>query len=128
MNYKQAHSALLQHWQGGALGLTTYYPNAAQPDTPQLPHARLSLLDARADLLTLRGKCQRPGVLQIDLLYPLDTGTGAALDMADAVLARFAPGTRLADGLVTVGAGSARTVQDSGALRVVVSVEYLIFF
>jgi hypothetical protein len=66
------------------------------------PFARGTLLPAQASQLTVGvgGVNTYSGLYQVDLFYPVDTGTTAVNAMADAVMAKFVRGdTLVVDGV-----------------------------
>lgn len=78
--------------------------------------------------LGVGGQDEHAGVFQIDINEPLDTGTGALLEKADAYRERFPAGARLpiADGCVDVTNTNTSPLRRDGAwLRVSVSVFYI---
>lgn len=68
------------------------------------PLARATLLPNQATQLTVgvNGKNTYSGLYQIDLFYPLDTGTAAVNAMADLVMEKFVRGDTLTVGGLTV--------------------------
>jgi hypothetical protein len=67
---------------------------------------RTTLLPAASSILTLGSGANAmrllTGLYQVDVFYPLDTGSSAARTLADTVVSTFPTGLRLTQGAVTV--------------------------
>lgn len=84
---------LRSHWAAGAFGLPTAFEN--QPFTkPTGPWAALWYMPADTQPVTASslGQDEVVGVLQIDLNYPLNTGTMESREMADKIADHFPVG------------------------------------
>lgn len=122
MNQAKIDEALLATYVAGLFGLPTAYPNMGAVDEYSNPvqpagepWARVSILPSRPVVATLGpgGKDEFNGVMQVDLFYPRNTGSGEANAKADEIITTFKAGTTHAAGAVTVhsdGAGRVRAV------------------
>jgi hypothetical protein len=77
---------------------TVFTENMKSNQTSGTTWCRSTLLPARTAVATIGvgGQQQYHGLYQIDLFYPKDRGFANAGAMADNVIAKFQPGTRLA--------------------------------
>lgn len=102
MRFLDIRNALLLSWEGGAFGLPTAYLNEdpsaqlRQAQDAGAPWAGLFVVPAQPGAASLgdHGQDRHDGFLQVDLNYPLNTGTADALIMADRIATRYRAGER----------------------------------
>ena len=123
MNQRKIDEALIATYVAGTFGLPTAYPNmgavdaSGNPVQPSgEPWARVSILPSRPVVATLGpgGHDEFNGVMQVDLFYPRNTGSGAVNAKADEIITAFKAGTTHTAGTVVVhsdGAGRVRAVE-----------------
>lgn len=97
MSYANIQTALNTHIQAIAGLPTLQLENTQNVGVTGVPFSRLTLLPARPTQLTVgvNGKDQLQGLAQLDLFYPLNTGTATGNGMADTVIATFTRGLTL---------------------------------
>lgn len=129
MSFNGTPAALIAHYRAGAFfaDALTACPNAAfTKPGPAVAWAALFNLPTTTSALTLSDSDEMPGLFQIDLNYPLNTGAGAAQAKADAIRAHFKRGLRIQN--VQLGTVSALPVGPvDGWYRVAVSIAYRAF-
>lgn len=97
MSYKKIRSALVAEWEALNLGLPISYENRKFEPKAGQAWSRFTILPNDAEAVTMgrNGEDEITGLLQVDLFHPVEAGTGAALDIADAVRAAFWVGRRI---------------------------------
>lgn len=95
MIFADIQSAIIQRYQDGSFGLTTYVPGRDYTPIAGATHARISVAPARVDGVAVgsRGLDAHVGVFAVDLFYPLNRGTAAVYAIAYEVQAVFQRGT-----------------------------------
>lgn len=132
MSQFNIESALRKAWRDGGFftDTRTAYDNVAFEPQANTPWSRVTVLPAQPEVTSLGGNGydEHNGVLQIDLFYPLNQGTGAVHAKADDICALFKAGARFSYGGDTVvirSSGRKNGRKDGGWFKVTVSVLYL---
>lgn len=132
MSQLSIESALRKAWRDGGFFAdeNTAYDNVAFEPVASTPWARIAVIPAQPEVTSLgvNGYDEHNGVLQIDLFYPLDKGSGAAYAKSDEVCALFKAGARFTYGGETVvirSSGRNNGRNDGGWFKVTISVFYL---
>ena len=129
MSFNSIPSALIARYRSGAFftDALTAYPNAMFPKpAPSVAWASVFVIPATTAPLSIRDSDEMAGVFQIDLNYPINSGSGAAQAKADAIRAHFKRGTVLSGvELGTVSVANLGPVD--GWYRVAVSINYRSF-
>ncbi len=119
------------HLQGvEAFSIATAWENTAFKPAAGTPWARVSLLHGKPLNPTLGdGFNREPGIFQIALSYPENTGASDAMTMADALCSNFKRGLVLEEGSVRVLVDKAPSVggvtSDGAWFRATVSVPFV---
>ncbi len=89
-------SALLQAFSDGAFGLPIASENKQYDPIAGTAYAELFIVPNPSDVLTMGdgGQDLFTGFMQVDLRYPLDTGTGTAKQKATDIQNAFKAGSR----------------------------------
>lgn len=128
MSQNAISMALIAHYRAGSFftDALTSYPNAnfTKP-APGTAWAQVRLLPSLGAPLSL-GSDEMPGLMQIDLNYPINQGAAAAQIKADQIRAHFKRGRRLGNIVLGMTAIAPGMVVD-GFYRVPVSVYYRAF-
>lgn len=83
--------------------LETAWENVEFTPTPGTAYQRATLMFARPDdTESVGGRSREQGILQIDLMYPSNAGSGDALTRAELLRSTFARGTSFTSGGTTV--------------------------
>lgn len=129
MSFNSIPSALIARYRSGAFftDAFTAYPNTAfTKPGPSVAWASVFVIPATTAALSIRDSDEMAGVFQIDLNYPINSGSGAAQTKADAIRAHFKRGTVLSG--VEVGTVSVANLGPAdGWYRVAVSIAYRSF-
>lgn len=132
MSQSSIESALRKAWRDGGFftDANTAYDNVAFEPVAGTPWSRVAVIPSQPEVTSLgdSGYDEHNGVLQIDLFYPLNKGTGEINAKADAACALFKAGARFSYGGQTVvirSSGRNNGRKDGGWFRVTVSVFYL---
>lgn len=129
MRFGDIQAALLQSWIDGAYGIAAFYPNRDYNPATGEDHARLFVLWAGSDPVTLgdTGENEVSGVFQIDLMYATGRGDGELLTVADSICSDYKSGTRLTHNsqqVIVWGAAPTQIVSDGGWLRCSLSINF----
>jgi len=94
MTYK-IDTALQQAFMDGAFGLPIAYENRDYNPLPGTPYAALYVIPNQPSVNTLGdgGQDLITGIMQVDLNYPVGSGTGVAKQMATTIRDYFKAGT-----------------------------------
>lgn len=82
--------------------LATAWENVEFTPTPGTEYQRASLLFAMPDDSEIQGRAVERGIFQVDLLYPINNGTGDVAARAELLRQTFYPGRSLVSGATTV--------------------------
>lgn len=85
MSLLNIRAALVTGWIAGNFGLTTYYENNNSEPTSEHANFIFMPVDTIGAALGRNGKDEHKGFVQIDLYYPIDTGTNSILTKVDAI-------------------------------------------
>lgn len=103
MSLPDVRAALETGINGLSPALATAWQNHPYSPVNGTPYQRVTMLPATPDDIEMTGKKYlEVGVMQIDLLYPLDNGAGAAEARAELVRDTFYRGASFTSGSVTV--------------------------
>lgn len=94
MKWADVYSALTTKYQSGNFQLPVMWPNKDSSPAAGTAHARIWFIPANNDAGSLGGTGldRLSGIMQIDLMYPTDTGIGYSMAMADDIAAIFQRG------------------------------------
>lgn len=129
MKWADVYSALVTRYQTGNFQLPVMWPNKDDAPVAGAAHARVWFIPAGSDGESLGGTGldRLTGIMQIDLMYPTDTGIGYSMAKADEVAAIFQRGASQVYGTTCVvfnGATISGPRNEDGWLRTVVSVSW----
>ena len=131
MSQSSIESALRKAWRDGAFfsDAQTAYDNSAFEPTAGTPWSRVSVIPSQPEVTSLGGNGydEHNGVLQVDLFYPLNQGTGQINAKADAARELFKAGARFTYGGETAvirSSGRNKGRKDGGWFKVTLTVIY----
>ena len=128
MNLANIRAALIQSYVDGAFGLDTAYPNTTlSPGTTAW--AQLDIIPNQPVVAALgeNGTDEHTGIMQVALNYPLDTGDGAAVSMADTIRTQYKSGfskTTNGQSVVITSCGRSAGGEVDGWFRVVITINW----
>jgi hypothetical protein len=132
MSFSKISGALITAFEGGDFGLPTAHENIDYDPTPGTAWAEVFIIPNQPTVGTLgaAGEDNHTGLMQIDLNYPPDSGSKAAIDKADEIRALFKAGSRFSYSgqLITVlSCGRSRGVKAGGWFRVSMTINWYAF-
>lgn len=94
MKLGKVNGALITRWDAGAFGLTKYVQGKDATPTPGVKHAIIWVIPSPVDGVSMgpTGYDRMAGIMQVDLRYPTNQGTGDIIAKADAIAAYFQRG------------------------------------
>lgn len=92
--FTDVQATLMDAWSGGSLAYPVAYEGRdfTPPDNAPWIALHTMPVSVRTAAIGIAAPLEHVGLLQIDLNYPLNTGTGQPLADADTVAAYFSPG------------------------------------
>lgn len=129
MSISDVETALIQNYVDGSFNLPTAYENRMFSPADGKPWAAVSFIPNQPVVASIgpTGSDEHTGILQIDLYYPVNTGTGQCRDKAQEVMDAYKAGSDVeynGQHVIITSCGRSTGRAANGWYRVIITVEW----